>query len=66
MEIKYDDEYCKGCEHKDIYVKESPVNMLGFGPTEYELHCQHEDICAVWKERLSDLHDAMRKEVKLP
>ena len=33
MEIKYDDEYCKGCEHKDIYVKERPLNMLGFGPS---------------------------------
>lgn len=43
---------CEDCEHITIYLDKIDISNLDKQRYVYEIHCVHEDICAMWEEKV--------------
>lgn len=46
-------DYCAACEYKKLNINCTEYSSVeGYCVTDYSVHCEHEDVCAMWLEKL--------------
>lgn len=59
--IKYINARCEYCKHKKLNLEETVIEDFSYPLSirrEYQICCEHEDICKMWINRMSDLHQS--------